>query len=286
MVQREKSPYSFSLIPFDIIMSNIIFLKLGGSLITDKTQPQTPRLDVLTRLSSEIAEAMDQNPDIRLVLGHGSGSFGHVPASQYGTRKGVYSAEQWSGFVEVWWAASALNRLVMDALHNAGLPAIAFSPLAMIIARNGQVAAWDTHPLKTALEIGLVPIIHGDVVFDLERGGTILSTEDLFSYLARQLHPNRILIAGRETGVWKDYPTRKQLIPLITPKTLAETMPTLTGSNATDVTGGMIAKVNTMLNLVKEIMGLEVLIFSGEQPGAVCDALLGASKGTIIRQDV
>lgn len=286
MVQREKSPYSFSLIPFDIIMSNIIFLKLGGSLITDKTQPQTPRLDVLTRLSSEIAEAMDQNPDIRLVLGHGSGSFGHVPASQYGTRKGVYSAEQWSGFVEVWWAASALNRLVMDALHNAGLPAIAFSPLAMIIARNGQVAAWDTYPLKTALEIGLVPIIHGDVVFDLERGGTILSTEDLFSYLARQLHPNRILIAGRETGVWKDYPTRKQLIPLITPKTLAETMPTLTGSNATDVTGGMIAKVNTMLNLVKEIMGLEVLIFSGEQPGAVCDTLLGASIGTIIRPDV
>jgi isopentenyl phosphate kinase len=286
VVQREKSLYSFSLIPFDTIMSNIIFLKLGGSLITDKTQPQTPRLDVLTRLSSEIAEAMDQNPDIRLVLGHGSGSFGHVPASQYGTRKGVYSAEQWSGFVEVWWAASALNRLVMDALHNAGLPAIAFSPLAMIIARNGQVAAWDTYPLKTALEIGLVPIIHGDVVFDLERGGTILSTEDLFSYLARQLHPNRILIAGRETGVWKDYPTRKQLIPLITPKTLAETMPTLTGSNATDVTGGMIAKVNTMLNLVKEIMGLEVLIFSGEQPGAVCNTLLGASIGTIIRPDV
>jgi len=33
----------------------LTFLKLGGSLITDKTQPRTPRPEVLARLMAEIA---------------------------------------------------------------------------------------------------------------------------------------------------------------------------------------------------------------------------------------
>ena len=58
-------------------LSNIQFLKLGGSLITDKSRPQTARLDVLERLASEIAQAYHKHPDLSLVIGHGSGSFGH-----------------------------------------------------------------------------------------------------------------------------------------------------------------------------------------------------------------
>jgi len=35
----------------------VIFLKLGGSLITEKANAETPRLDVLRRLALEIADA-------------------------------------------------------------------------------------------------------------------------------------------------------------------------------------------------------------------------------------
>ena len=63
------------------------FLKLGGSLITDKRQPETPRMDVIERLAQEIAAARAANPSLQLVLGHGSGSFGHIYARQYGTRR-------------------------------------------------------------------------------------------------------------------------------------------------------------------------------------------------------
>ena len=72
-----------------------IFLKLGGSLITDKTQVETVRADVLTRLAAEIAQARRENTALRLVLGHGSGSFGHVAAARRGTRQGVADAEDW-----------------------------------------------------------------------------------------------------------------------------------------------------------------------------------------------
>ena len=105
----------------------IIFLKLGGSLITDKDKPYTPRLDKLAELAQEIKAALDSNPSLLLILGHGSGSFGHVPAKKYGTRQGVHTPEQWRGFAEVWREADLLNRHVVDALWQAGLPAIRFA---------------------------------------------------------------------------------------------------------------------------------------------------------------
>jgi isopentenyl phosphate kinase len=263
-------------------ITSLQLLKLGGSLITVKTQPRTPRLDVLRRLAKEIAVIWNQNPGMRLIIGHGAGSFGHVSAKKYGTRQGVHTPEEWLGFAEVWWDASALNRLVMEALRESGLPAIALPPSASVIAREGQVERWDLAPLQAALQAGLLPVVFGDVIFDTFWGGTILSTEDLFAHLARQLHPTRLLLAGIEMGVWADYPINSQLIEEITPQNLSDVAPALGGSAGTDVTGGMASKVQEMLGLVQEIPGLEVLVFSGERPGLVREALCGAKVGTML----
>jgi isopentenyl phosphate kinase len=266
----------------DNSLPSLQFLKLGGSLITDKNRPQTPRPAALARLAGEVAAAFAQDPSLRLVLGHGSGSFGHITGKRYGTRQGVRTPEQWRGFAEVWRDAVALNRLVMDALHAAGLPAIAFPPSASVTSANGRVAAWDLAPLSAALEANLLPVVFGDVIFDAVLGGTILSTEDLFAHLARVLRPRRLLLAGLEPGVWADYPACTRLVEAITPANLAAVVPALSGSSATDVTGGMASKVGEMLALVSEIPQLEVAIFSGETPGAVHEALCGARVGTTI----
>jgi isopentenyl phosphate kinase len=266
--------------------SNLQFLKLGGSLITDKDLPRTARLDVLDRLAGEIREAIHQKPELRLVVGHGSGSFGHVSGRRYGTRQGVSTPAQWLGFVEVWRDAAALDRLVVEALQGGGLPAIAMPPSASVLAQDGKVARWDLSVLSAALEHGLLPVVHGDVVFDTIRGGTILSTEDLFAYLARVMQPQRLLLAGREPGVWADYPSCTRLVNQITPSSLPQLAASLFGSASTDVTGGMASKVEEMLALVSDVSGMEVLIFSGEIPGMVEQALLGSYPGTRIIGDV
>ena len=92
----------------------------------------------------------------------------------------------------------------------------------------------------------------------------------------------RILLAGLEPGVWADYPACTRLVEEITPGNLEAVAPGLGGSAATDVTGGMASKVKQMLDLVKQIEGLEVLVFSGEKVGAVREALLGEKNGTRI----
>lgn len=260
----------------------LYFLKLGGSLITDKQQQRTLLPDVLQRLANEIAAALAARPQLKLVLGHGSGSFGHVPARKYGTRQGVSTSEQWRGFSEVWKEASLLNRHVIDALFAVGLTAIAFPPSAGLLARDGQVLSWDIAALEKALQAGLLPVVFGDVVFDQVLGGTIFSTEDLFVHLAQHLRPQRLLLAGLEAGVYADYPVCKQLLQQITPQTYEQVAGSLAGSAGTDVTGGMQSKVSQMLTLVDQLTGLEVCIFSGSEPGLVQRALDGERLGTCL----
>jgi isopentenyl phosphate kinase len=263
-------------------MLSPIFLKLGGSLITDKTLPYTPRLDKLEELAAQIANVIGSTPSLPLVLGHGSGSFGHTAAKQYGTRNGVKSPEQWRGFADVWYQASELNRYVMQALRKAGVPAVALAPISAITARDGQVAYWDLNALKSSLDAGLVPVIYGDVIFDEIRGGTILSTEDLFGFLARELRPQKILLAGLEGGVWADFPDRKIKVEKITPTSFGMVSAGVGKSNGADVTGGMETKVKQMLDLVQQVPGLTAQIFSGEEPGNVERVFRGEIIGTLI----
>lgn len=263
----------------------LYFLKLGGSLITDKNRPHTARPEILARLAAEIAAGLRANPALRLLVGHGSGSFGHVAGGRYGTRQGVSSPEQWLGFLEVWREAAALDRLVVDALHAAGLPAIVFPPSSGAISRNGIIQSWDVTPLQAALQAGLLPLVYGDVAFDAVRGGTILSTEDVFDYLEVKLRPQRLLLTGLEPGVWEDYPACTRLVDQITPVSLEKVSTALGGSSGMDVTGGMASKVQQSLRLVQRSPGLEVLIFSSEEAGAVEAVLAGDRRGTIVRAD-
>ncbi len=287
-------------------MTQLTLLKLGGSLITDKTRPYTPRLDVLTRLAAEIADARRADPNLTLILGHGSGSFGHTAAKAYRTREGLGQPPQpppvlrtsppiskgngggqgggyyWQGFAEVWWQASMLNRYVMQALHEAEIPSLAISPVSAVIARDGRVAEWNLEPLKRALAAGLIPVVYGDVIFDEIRCGTILSTEDLFEHLAVELQPERILLAGLEEAVWDDFPVKTRRIERITPTSFDALRAKLGGSHGADVTGGMESKVRQMLNLAGRVPGLQAHIFSGERAGNLRRALGGEHFGTLI----
>lgn len=276
-------------------MKELVFLKLGGSLITDKTKPYTPLLDVMDDLALQIATTLQTQPNLRLVLGHGAGSFGHVAASEYKTRDGypkpsplihrqrdTTEDNYWKGFAEVWYQASSLNRYVMEALHKAGVRAVALPPSSSVISSDGQVTVWETTPIRMALAAQMVPVIFGDVVFDEVRGGTILSTENLFAFLVRALNPDRILLAGLEPAVWEDFPARTRGIERITPQSFEQIKQGVGKSTAADVTGGMEAKVSEMLDLVRQNSDLKIQIFSGTEPGNLIRALMGDLLGTEI----
>jgi isopentenyl phosphate kinase len=267
-------------------MAQTCFLKLGGSLITDKDQAQTALLPQIDAIAAQIAEFIHTHPETRLLIGHGSGSFGHVAASRYHTRDGVHTSAEWIGFSEVWLAARALNQIFLERAEKIGLPVISFPLSAGTVTHHGSPIDWNSAPIQAALEHHLLPIVYGDVAFDDQLGATIVSTEEQFAALVPSLKPQRILLAGLEDGVWSDFPTCTTLIPEITPASYPSLTARIFGSASTDVTGGMASKVKSMLSLIQQYPQLQVQIFSGKTDGAIYQALKGDPIGTLLRSDI
>lgn len=260
--------------------SERVFLKWGGSLITAKRRPYTARPQRLRALAQALQQARVARPGLQVVLGHGSGSFGHTAALAYREHR------PHQGLVEVRCAAARLHARVMAALAEAGVPALSFPPAAFLTAQNGVVEHAFLVPMTMALLRGYVPVLYGDAVLDRTQGWSILSTEALFAALVPWLRPRRLLLAGEEAGVWRDFPRRRTLFPRITPEMWPEVERHLSGSQAPDVTGGMRAKVRAMLHLVEQ-WDVEVWIFDGRDPQRVIRALLGEPiEGTCLCREV
>ncbi|MBC7262261.1 MAG: isopentenyl phosphate kinase family protein [Chloroflexi bacterium] len=262
----------------------MVFVKLGGSLITDKSVEATPRLGVIQRLAQEIRTVLDKYPDMHLLLGHGSGSFGHVVAQRYQVQTGC---TDWRGYAETSAAASRLNRLVTDAFLAAGVPVVSLQPSASARCRGGKLIELSVYPIQKILEQGLVPLVYGDVAVDELWGSTIISTEIIFSYLAYQLLPQRIILAGEVRGVYSADPRldrEARLIPVIRACQMNREIGMLGGSHGVDVTGGMLTKVHLMVDLVRNLSGLRVYLLSGLEPGLLQRALENPdfNPGTLI----
>ena len=258
-------------------------------MITDKTRAEVVRPDVIARLAYEMASAREERPGLGLVLGHGSGSFGHVAARRFGTRAGVHGADAWRGFGEVATVAARLNRIVVDALQNAGVPVWSVQPSASARCDGGVLKWMEPAPVLQALEHGLVPVLYGDVALDESQGGTIISTEQIFTFLAGHVQPDRLILVGTVDGVFEADPLQEpaaRRLPEISASNWATVRALLGGSHGTDVTGGMLAKAEEMVELARRVPGLEIQLISGEADDALKMALLGSAgvpAGTIIR---
>lgn len=261
-------------------MADLVFVKLGGSLITEKTAVQMHRPKVIARCAAEIAAAWRDG--VRLVVGHGSGSFGHAEARRYGTRHGVRSPEEWYGYARVAEVARRLNVLVVAALLEEGVPAVPVSPSATAMARGGELHHLDDIAVAGLLVRGAVPVVHGDVALDEEWGGTIISTEQVLIHLVPRLRPGRLVLAGEVAGVFSADPTvdaAAALFPRVRAANYAEVLQHLGGARGADVTGGMGDKVRRMYRLTREHPDLRVHLISGLAPALLQRALSGQADG-------
>ncbi len=264
-------------------MKELVFLKLGGSAITDKTRGAMAREDVIHSIAQQVRTALDRNQELSILLGHGSGSFGHFTANKFGYGQ----PGNWLAYAETGASAARLNRLVADIFLAEGVLVVTMQPSASARCRDGKLVQLEVGPLRTALEHRLLPLVYGDVGFDDTREMTIISTEMIFAYLAPVLKPTRILLGGIVDGAFTADPLQNpsaQLIREITPARAAEVESQLRGSHGFDVTGGMINKVKTMLALVERQPEISVRLLSATREGVITRALLdaGTAEGTLI----
>ena len=246
-------------------------IKLGGSLITDKRRAKSFRRDIVRDIADQLRQLRLRQPDMRLIIGHGSGSFGHHEAQKHHTIGGVRTDEERLGFARVGAVATELSQLILRELLGADLPAIRFQPSSMLVSRTGRIHEMETEPLVMALEQKLLPLIHGDIAVDREIGGTIVSTEAIFAKLVRSIPVDRIVLLGEVDGVLDE---KGDLVPSVTPATMPQIQSALGAARGVDVTGGMLQKVSEMIALVAAHPALTVHIANGNRQNILIDLLI------------
>jgi isopentenyl phosphate kinase len=251
---------------------SITILKLGGSVLTEKTDTPTPKPAAISRCASEIASSiLPAGVEGPLILVHGAGSFGHPQAKEHGSPDGFTNF----GIIEIHQAVTSLNDLVIEALIRNGVPAVPVHPFGCMVAENGRIAEMETAQIGMMLARGIVPVLHGDVVMDGRAGASIISGDQLVTYLAVRFKAARIGLGTAVDGVLADGAT----VPLITRANFESVRSYVQGSEGTDVTGGMLGKVLELLAIEIEI---DSYIFNASKENVIAGFLAGEEPGTRI----
>lgn len=257
-----------------------MILKLGGSVITEKEKPLTANLEAIERLSREISEAKVS----QLILIHGGGSFGHPLAKQYALKEGYKEKSQLVGFSKTRQAMDTLNKLVVDALMRQDVAAVGLQPSAFVVTSSGRINHIGEQPLRKLLEIGLVPVLCGDVVFDFDLGFTILSGDQLAAHLAMQLGASQIILGVDVDGLYTSDPKSDpsaRVIRHVTLHELRNMQYEIEEAKVTDVTRGMLGKIMELMPAVEK--GIPTLIVNAAKPNNIYKALKGEEvTGTTI----
>lgn len=262
---------------------NITLLKLGGSLITDKSKPYTANPDSIHQILVEVKDIIQKKPDLRMIIGHGAGSFAHQSAKKYNTMHGFSNDKGKIGACIVHSDAMKLHQIVLDECTKLELSVFSIQPAAFIMAQNKEFYRADFSILKELLRKGLTPLMFGDVIVDSQIGSTIFSTDKLFTILVNQFADDefdikQIIHVGNFDGVMDE---NGSVISEITKKNYSQISQLLGESGNTDVTGGMKNKVEEAITLTRK--GIQTKILNGMIKGNLTNLILHNKKiGTTI----
>lgn len=246
-------------------MQSCSVVKLGGSLITNKTGTATFCHRTARRLAQELARY--QGP---VVLIHGTGSFGKPPVHKYGYTDGFLSRLHTAIVAEVSELLHQLRGHMLATLVEAGVPALSLSAATIFENRNGEIVDCNSPPLLKLLARGVVPVISGDLVVDQYKDFAVCSSDFMAARLAVQLSASRLIFAT-DTAGFMDYSGTKPYLV----KEIAPNDPKLASVDRSidDVSGGMAAKLEAAF--AAAAAGIETLIIDGR----VCNRLFEALSG-------
>jgi isopentenyl phosphate kinase len=247
----------------------MLLVKLGGSVLTDKTRLRTPRPAAIRRLATELRSVREP-----LLVVHGAGSYGHILASRHRLKEGGATSAKRTAAARVQADVRELDGLVVGALNRVGLAAVPIPPSAVLSLQDGGVSTIDLTPFLEFSSMGFTPVTFGDVVRDLRRGFSICSGDVMMLELARAFRPDRAIFAADVDGLFTADPKRRRgasLIETVGPDDLKKIE--FSSASRTDVTGSIEGKVRRMFEIADHVD--DCLIVNGNVKNRVRDALRG-----------
>ncbi len=222
----------------------MLILKIGGAVITDKSvgAVNKAKFDEIERIAKDIAENLND----KLILIHGVGSFGHPHVVKYK----LHEVKDVNGVAVTHLSCVSLNMIVCGYLHQYGLNPVPIHPLSSFKIVDGKLV-FDANLIDALLDEGFVPVLHGDMVYNLtEQRFEILSGDRIAVELAKVFKPKRVGFATDVEGVIingkvVDEIDRAEIEGILKEIGNAE--------GKADVTGGMLGKIKSILEIETDV---------------------------------
>jgi len=234
----------------------MILIKLGGSIITNKQKPLSPRKKTIDSILKEIGKIKEP-----VIIVHGGGSYGHYWSVKYDmhTKPAKTSPK---GVAIVKNSMVELNKIILDSAVKNKINSYCLPPTDFM---NGNKAI--KNKILTINDIsksGLTPITFGDALWFGQKKSYILSGDVIMTTI------------GNVDGVYSDLKTKKLIYDFKKEKPEIK-------NNKMDVTGGMTRKITEANKMAKA--GLKVFFVNGNKPKRITDAVSGKRfEGTLFRK--
>ncbi|MFX1418931.1 MAG: type 2 isopentenyl-diphosphate Delta-isomerase [Promethearchaeota archaeon] len=249
----------------------IILLKLGGSLLTDKNKPLSLREEILDNCLNQIIESKKL-----LILIHGGGSFGHPIAKKYQISLGLNESieDQIVGLSKTHEAMNKFNSIIINKLLDKGCPAISIQPSSIFIQDFNEIIIKSIDVIEKLLDLGVVPVLYGDILLSKDYSFSILSGDHIILQLCEKIRNfkiSKVIFAIEKDGIFIIENGNAKLAFKLTPNDL-ETIKLANLDQKIDVTGGIKGKLEKIEKIVN--LNIPVQVINGIKNKNILKALL------------
>jgi isopentenyl phosphate kinase len=234
----------------------MILIKLGGSIITDKEKPLSPRKKDIENIAKNLKKINEP-----IIIVHGGGSFGHYWSVKYDMHTKP-KKNNMHGVSIVKNSMIDLNKIILDVFVKNKLNPYSLPPTDFMSGNKPMVKK--IKEITKIAKSGLIPITYGDALWYGNKKTYILSGDKIMTYLAKILKPRLVIFVLNEDGLYSDLKTRKLIYEL------KEENPKVS-ENKMDVTGGMTRKVEEATVIAKN--GMNVFFVNGNKSERIVKAI-------------
>ncbi|MFX1256557.1 MAG: isopentenyl phosphate kinase [Promethearchaeota archaeon] len=251
----------------------VILLKLGGSLLTDKNQPFSIRKDVV---KSAVQQVIDAN--VKLILIHGGGSFGHPLAKRYNITKGLDNSipDQILGLTQTHQSMNKFNSYLINLFLEKKYPTLSIQSSSIFIRDSSQIVTNSINVIETALDLNILPILYGDIILDKDGSFSIISGEQIIFKLCENLkkyNVSKVIFTMETDGLFVTKNNKEKGYLLLKECTCDELdlLNLADMGQKTDVTGGIQGKLNFIKKICK--YKIPVQLINGLHKGYILKSL-------------
>ncbi|GAG75059.1 unnamed protein product, partial [marine sediment metagenome] len=204
------------------------------------------------------------------------GSFGHPLAKKYNISKGlnVSIENQVLGLAETHKAMTKFNNIIINKFVEKNYPTLSIQPSTIFLKNARSIVTQSLDSIEICLNLGILPILYGDIIFDINGSFSIISGDDIILELCKHIknyQVSKVIFSMESDGLYiQERDDDKKFLSEIDIDELDDLKLADLGQKI-DVTGGIRGKINKIKEICK--LRIPVQLINGLNADTILKAL-------------